>query len=121
MEKGASAVVVVPSLTLMRMFAAVPTLAAVGVPESWPFAVLNVAHWGRFAMENVSLSPSASLAVGTNMYVEPAAIVVDGVPEIVGAAFVGGGAASRAAMVMRNGPIESVALPSETVISMSSV
>src|SRR5262245_9060277 len=88
-EKGASAVVALPSLTLMRMFAVVPAFAAVGVPESWPFAVLKVAHCGRFAMENVSLSPSASLAVGTKEYVAPTAIVVIGVPEMLGAVFVG--------------------------------
>jgi hypothetical protein len=51
-----------PSLTLIAMFEKVP--AAVGVPRSCPVDALNVAQVGRFAMLNVSVSPSASLAVG---------------------------------------------------------
>ena len=55
-----------PSLTPMPMFANVPTLAAVGVPCSRPVVALNVAQLGWFAMLNVSVPPSASLAVGWN-------------------------------------------------------
>ena len=55
-----------PSLTPMPMFANVPTLAAVGVPCSRPVVVLNVAQLGLFAMLNVSVPPSESLAVGWN-------------------------------------------------------
>ena len=43
---GASAVLVLPSLTLMTMFEYVPTFAAVGVPDNCPVTLLNVAHVG---------------------------------------------------------------------------
>ncbi len=42
-------------------------------------------------MEKERASPSASFAVGWNVYVAPATAEVDGVPEIVGARFVTGG------------------------------
>ena len=35
-----------PSVTLIRMFAYAPTLAAAGVPLSWPVLLLKVAHEG---------------------------------------------------------------------------
>jgi hypothetical protein len=39
------------------------------VPWSWPVVVLNVAHEGRFAIENVNVSLGlGSLAVGVNEY-----------------------------------------------------
>ena len=60
--------VAVPSLTLIVMFVYVPTFAAVGVPSSRPVLVLNVAHAGRFAIENVSGLLFGSLAVGVNVY-----------------------------------------------------
>src|SRR5438045_3799752 len=72
-----------PSLTPITMFENVP--AAVGVPCSWPVVALNVAQVGRFAIVKVSVSPSASLAVGTNAYGCPTATEVIGVPEITGA------------------------------------
>src|SRR6185295_1512446 len=53
-----------PSLTLMTMLLNVPILLAPGVPCSKPVLVLNVAQVGRFAIENVSGSESASAAVG---------------------------------------------------------
>ena len=59
-----SCAVAVPSLTLITMLLNVPTLLAVGVPCSRPVVVLNVAHDGRFAIENVNGLPSGSLAVG---------------------------------------------------------
>jgi hypothetical protein len=46
------------------MFEYVPTCAAVGVPARRPLEVLKVAHDGVLVMLKVSLSPSASLAVG---------------------------------------------------------
>ena len=64
MLKAANEVVVFPSLTLITMLLNVPTLLAVGVPCSRPVVVLNVAHDGAFVIENVNVSPSASLAVG---------------------------------------------------------
>jgi hypothetical protein len=61
---GNATLAALPSLTLIAMFEKVPT--AVGVPWSWPVVALNVAQAGRFAMLNVSVSPSGSLAVGVN-------------------------------------------------------
>ena len=55
---------VVPSLTVIAMLLFVPTLLAVGVPCNGPVVALNVAHEGRFAIENVNALPSGSLAVG---------------------------------------------------------
>src|SRR6185437_13155076 len=63
--KLVSAVLIFPSLTLMTMFAAVP--AAVGVPESVPELVLKLAHAGLLVMENASVSPFASLALGVKL------------------------------------------------------
>ena len=58
----------VPSLTLIAMSANVPTFAAAGVPVRRPVVALNVAQLGRFAIANVSVPPSGSLAVGANEY-----------------------------------------------------
>src|SRR5687768_1496194 len=69
-----------PSLTLMTMLEYVPTLAAAGVPESWPVAVLKLAHAGRFAIENVNASPFASDALGRKLYALPAFTEVAGEP-----------------------------------------
>jgi hypothetical protein len=55
-----------PSLTEITMFAYVPTCEVVGVPDKRPVDVLNDAQAGRFAMEYVSESPSASLPAGMN-------------------------------------------------------
>jgi hypothetical protein len=85
--KGASCALSWPSLTLILMSANVPTFAAAGVPCRRPVVVLNVAQAGRFVMLNVSVPPSASLAVGVNEYCVPTVAVVGGVPEIVGRTF----------------------------------
>src|SRR5262245_46415140 len=58
---------------------------APGVPCRVPFAALNVAQVGLFAIANVSVLPSASAAVGRKLYAVPCLAVVGGVPEIVGA------------------------------------
>ena len=50
---------VIPSVTEMTIPDVVPTLAAVGVPLSWPVAVLKVAHVGLLIIENVRLLPVA--------------------------------------------------------------
>ena len=65
-ENAASALLTVPSLTLITMFAKVPIWACVGVPESWPVVALKLAQDGWFVIENVSALPSGSLAVGLN-------------------------------------------------------
>ena len=64
---GGRSDIALPSATLIVICALVPTLAAVGVPESKPDAASNVAHEGRFWMENVSASPSVSEALGWNV------------------------------------------------------
>ena len=110
-ENAASAALALPSLTLMTMFEYVPALALVGVPDNWPVAVLNDAHAGRFAIENVSLSPSPSAAVGRNVYALPAFTVRGGAPLIVGALF------GAAATVIANGASAALALPSLTLIT----
>jgi hypothetical protein len=46
MEKAGSDAEALPSLTVMTMLAVV--LAALGVPASWPLAVLNCAQSGLF-------------------------------------------------------------------------
>src|SRR4051794_28057111 len=84
-ENGASETFFEPSVTMIVMFAYVPTLAVVGVPLSLPDTALNVAHAGLFAMLKRSGSPSASLAAGWNAYVALMAAAVAGEPEITGA------------------------------------
>jgi hypothetical protein len=54
----------VPSLTLIETLAYVPTWLAVGVPDTPPVEVLNVAQLGALATLKVRVSPSASAAVG---------------------------------------------------------
>jgi hypothetical protein len=58
-ENGASEALEPPSLTLIWMFANVPLLAAVGVPESLPLLLSNVAQSGWLATENVRVPPPA--------------------------------------------------------------
>ena len=48
-ENAGSEAVRLPSLTLMPMFEYVPVCALLGVPDSLPVVVLNVAHAGLFA------------------------------------------------------------------------
>ena len=64
MVNAGSAALEVPSLTLIMMFEYVPTLAAVGVPLSWPVLVLKAAHEGWLAIEKVSVLPLGSVVVG---------------------------------------------------------
>ena len=63
-ENAGSAVLARPSLTLMTMFEYVATLPDAGAPDSMPLDVLKLAHEGRFEIENISVSPFASLADG---------------------------------------------------------
>jgi hypothetical protein len=46
MEKDESVAALMPSLTAMVILPYLPTLAAVGVPESFPVVPLKVAHEG---------------------------------------------------------------------------
>jgi hypothetical protein len=85
-EKDGNDLVELPSLTRITMPDVVPTFAAAGVPLSRPVVVLNEAQAGLLWILNVSGSLSASLAVGWNEYACPTAIVVAGVPEILGRA-----------------------------------
>src|SRR5262245_16167612 len=112
---GASAVLTLPSLTLMVMPDVVPIFAVAGVPLSRPVVPLNVAHAGLFAMEYVSGSASASLAEGWNEYAVPTVAVIAGVPEIVGARF---GAACTCSAKAGS---EALMLPSLTLIVMPEV
>src|SRR5262249_50834809 len=73
---------VTPSVTMIMIEDVVPV--ALGVPESLPVVVLNVAQAGLLRMEKVSALPSGSFAVGWNEYDAPTAAVAAGVPEIVG-------------------------------------
>ena len=108
--KAGSAAVAVPSLTLITMFVYVPTFAAVGVPWSWPVPAVNVAHAGRFAIENVNGLLFGSLAVGVNEYWLFCSTLVGGDPEITGGEF------GAAATVIVNAGSDAVAVPSLTLI-----
>lgn len=77
-----------PSVTVITMLEKVPV--AVGVPESRPDVVLNVAHAGRLAIENVNGSLLGSDAVGVNEYAVVACTDAFGVPLITGLLDVGG-------------------------------
>src|SRR5690349_4094973 len=94
----------------MPMLANEPT--ADGVPVSRPVAALNVAQLGRLTIENVSVPPSGSLAVGAHEYAVPTVAVVVGAPEIVGGRF------AAAVTVIANGGSETLAVPSLTLIAM---
>ncbi len=56
----------VPLLAEIVMLADVPTLADVGVPDSWPVVLLNEAQEGLFVIENVSVPPPGFDVVGVN-------------------------------------------------------
>ncbi len=66
MEKAGKDALDAPSATLITIPVYVPTFAAVGVPLSWPVVVLKVAQDGLPVMENVSVPPAASEALGWN-------------------------------------------------------
>jgi hypothetical protein len=84
-EKEASAALSEPSLTPITMPDVVPTCVLEGVPDSLPVEVLKVAQLGLLVIEKVSTCPSGSAAAGWNTYGDPAAALVAGVPEMVGA------------------------------------
>ena len=111
MANAGRLVVAVPSLTLITMPDAVPTLAAAGMPASVPSALLIDNHAGLPRTLNVRLSPSASAAVGRNVYAWPTVALLAGEPEIVGARLV-------CATVMANAGRLVDAVPSLTLITM---
>jgi hypothetical protein len=84
-EKGASAAVAMPLLTVITISGKWPPLFPGGVPVSAPVAMLNSAHPGRLEIEKASGLPSGSRAEGVKLYVEPAVAVVAGDPAMVGA------------------------------------
>ena len=55
-----------PSLTLISMFAYVPTSVVAGVPLSSPVLLLKVAHEGWLMIEKVSVMPPGFVVVGVN-------------------------------------------------------
>jgi len=61
---GAREAEAVPSLTEIVTLVNEPTLLDVGVPDSWPVVVLNEAHDGMLAMENVKAAPRGLDAAG---------------------------------------------------------
>jgi hypothetical protein len=70
----------------MTMFIVIPVSVALGLPDSWPVVALKLAQVGAFWIENVSLPPSESLAVGVKLYWVPTVTPVMGVPDIVAVA-----------------------------------
>jgi hypothetical protein len=110
MPKAGNDVVAVPSDTLIPMLLNEPTSATAGVPVRRPVEVLNVAQLGLFEMLNVSVSPSASVALGWKLYAVPAITEVAGVPLMVGARLV------VALIWIVNDGNEAVAIPSLAVI-----
>jgi hypothetical protein len=66
MENAGSETLVVPSVTLITMFASVPASALEGVPASAPVWALKLAQEGMFAIEKTSASPFPSAPVGVN-------------------------------------------------------
>jgi hypothetical protein len=97
----------------MTMLAYVFSSAVVGVPVSLPVVLLKLAHTGLFAIVKLSVLPSGSLADGENVYAWPATTLVAGVPLMTGGLLAGAGAAVT---LMLKGPMEVLALPSETEI-----
>src|SRR5687768_17202102 len=111
MENVGKDVVVLPSLTRITIEECVP--AAVGVPLKRPVVVLNDAQAGLFVIENPSVSPFASLAVGWKLYAVPTVAVRLGVPLIVGAVFVVVDVHAATA----NAGSETLVVPSDTLMT----
>ena len=88
-----------------------------GVPDSLPVDVLNVAQEGRFWMLNVSLSPLGSLAVGVKLYAAPVRTEVGGVPLITGGELPPPPDVDDCTLI-ENAGSEAVAVPSLTLITM---
>ncbi len=87
MLKAGSDALSLPSLAVMTIPMYSPAAVVPGVPDNRPVVASNVAQVGLLPMLNVSLSLSASEAVGVKAYDCPATTDVAGEPEIVGARF----------------------------------
>ena len=86
---ASSAVLVVPSETLIMTLAKLPTSSFVGEPDKVPVEVSKLAQLGLLLIANVRLSPtSTSLAVGVKLYAESSSTEATGLPEITGASLV---------------------------------
>lgn len=81
-ENGARLAVCLPSFTLMTTFEYVPALALEGKPVSAPVEMLKLAHEGLLVMEYASAEVE-DLTTGAKAYVDPAATLVGGVPEML--------------------------------------
>jgi len=111
-EKGASEALAVPSDTeIVTPLKVMPAKLLLGVPDKRPVVVLNVAQAGLLATENVSVFPSASVALGWKSYGWPAVTDVGGVPLITGARL-------PVTTLIENGTSEARAMPSDTSIAM---
>src|SRR5690349_5459422 len=95
----------------------VPTAAAVGVPLRRPVVALKFSQLGLPVIENCSVLPSGSDAVGVNVYAWPTVTLVRGVPEMVGARLAG----AVVATVIENAGSDTVSVPSLTEITMPEV
>ena len=62
--KAGNELEVVPLLTLRMMLEYTPVCVLLGVPYSWPFAMLKFAQTGLFFTEKASVAPLAPLADG---------------------------------------------------------
>ena len=67
MLNAASEALAAPSAAVMTIFSVVPVSVIFGLPESRPVVVSKLAHDGGFWIENASLPPSESLAVGVKL------------------------------------------------------
>ena len=90
-SKGASEAESLPSETEIVTPGLVPISVAPGVPVRLPVAVSKLAHDGGLSIENVRVSPSASLAVGVKEYGCPSVTCKRGEPLMTGARFDGVG------------------------------
>src|SRR5262245_17558555 len=97
------------------MLLKIPAVPFGGVPDRRPVLVSNATQLGWPAIENSNVSPSGSLAVGTNVYATPASTLVIGTPEITGGRFTGGGVTR----IVNAGSATAAACPSLTEIVTS--
>src|SRR6185295_10537652 len=117
-ENGCNDALACPSLTLMMMLSKVPTLLAVGAPESRPVVALKPAQDGLLEIENVSGLPSASEAAGWKVYDLPTRTDFGGLPAMFGVRF--GLGCLRASTRIEKAVSSLLSCPSLTLITTSS-